>query len=152
MTALTLDRHTIEKQGKVYAFPIAANTLCHAGGLAVVLPDGTARPAIADANAAVCVPIGRFRRRYNNLTGADVMIDVSVRSTCEVESGIFRWENDSAPNAVTTSLLHQQCYALDDQTVTAANSSGGHALGYAGIVMDVDANGVWVATGLPTSL
>ena len=143
MTALTADRHTLERTGHLYSFPIASNTLCHAGGLATLTASGYVRPGMVDGSSPSCVPLGRFRRRYDNRTSADSLTSASV---AEVECGIFRWDN-YASDQVTSASVQKVCYVLDDHTVAATSATG--TRGPAGIVMSVETDGVWVATGIP---
>ena len=149
MTALTTDRHTNERPSNVYYYQVTDNTLCYGGGLATLTPTGYVRPGKVDSLSPACVAVGRFRRRYDNLTGADASIDMSTSLTAEVECGVYRWNNDTV-NPVTAANIRSICYVLDDQTVSASSDSG--ARGVAGIVMDVDTIGVWVATGIPMVL
>lgn len=146
MTALTTDRHTNERTNNTYAFPIQANTLCYGGGLATLTATGYVRPGTVDGSSPTCVPVGRFRRRYNNLTGADPMMDMTTAAVAQVEIGVYRWEN-SAADPVTVASLHKVCYVLDDCTVAATSAT--NTRGPAGIVMDIDSMGIWVATGVP---
>ena len=90
MTALTEDRHTLERTGHIYSFPIASNTLCYAGGLATVTEAGYVRPGTVDVNSPTSVPVGRFRRQYDNRAAASNMTSSDL---AEVESGIFKWDN-----------------------------------------------------------
>ena len=144
MTALTADRHTQERVGNEYSFPILANTLCHAGGLATVTAAGYVRPGTVDGLSAGSVAVGRFCRQYDNRTGTT---SLSAATVAQVESGIFHWDNDTvAP--VTTASLRRTCYVLDDQTVSASSAVNTRTI--AGIVMDVDATGIWVASGVST--
>ena len=145
MTALTNDRHTLERTGYLSTHPIATNTLCYAGGLATLTATGYVRPGTVDVSSPTSVAVGRFRRRYDNRTSADNM---TASDTAEVEHGIFRW-NNYASDAVTSASIQRACYVLDDQTVAATSATG--ARGPAGIVVDVDSDGVWVATGVPVT-
>ena len=145
MAALTADRHTMERTGQIYSFPIHSNTVCYSGGLATVDASGFVRPGAADSASATSVAVGRFRRKYDNRTGADNLVAATV---ADVESGIFHWDNDTAGTAVTVALLRHNCFVLDDHTVSGSSNSSARTI--AGVVMDVDATGVWVATGIPT--
>lgn len=64
--------------------------------------------------------------------------DVSVR----LRSGVFRMANSAAADEITFAEIGDVCVAVDDQTV--AKTDGGSSLSPAGIVADVDAQGVWV--------
>lgn len=56
--------------------------------------------------------------------------------------GIFRYANSAAGDLIATADIGTVCYIVDDQTV--AKTSGTNTRSPAGVVVDVDANGVWV--------
>ena len=60
-----------------------------------------------------------------------------------IDHGIFRWLNEGG-DAVTIADRYNQCFIVDDQTV--ARTDGTSSRSAAGIVIDVDADGVWVQT------
>lgn len=66
--------------------------------------------------------------------------------TVIVEGGAFNFINAAGVDAVGQDDRGRRAFIVDDQTV-AANSAGG-TRAEAGIVLDVDADGVWVLTGL----
>ena len=145
MSALTSDRHTAERVSQRYTYPIASNTLCYAGGLATLTSAGYVRPGTVDGSSPTSVAIGRFCQRCDNRTDAS---QLDAATTADVECGVFRWDN-YASDPVTAASIQHACYVLDDQTVAA--TSAGSTRGTAGIVMAVDTDGVWVATGVPVS-
>ena len=143
MTALTADRHTPEREGGTYSYPIASNTLCYAGGLATVNASGYVRPGTVDGASPTSVTVGRFCRRYDNRTAAE---QINQATVAEVEYGIFRWDN-YVTDPVTVASILDPCYVLDDHTVAATSATNTRTV--AGTVMAVDSDGVWVATGMP---
>jgi len=100
--------------------------------------DQRVKPATA-ATDAVC--LGRGLTRVT--TGA------SNTLTVESESGIFRWGNSSAGDAITAGHIGLACFMVDDQTVALTDGTGTRSK--AGTIYDVDATGVWVATVFPAA-
>ena len=58
-----------------------------------------------------------------------------------VRRGVFNFVDSDG--TTTRAAIGSACFVVDDQTVTAAAAEGA-AAPVAGIVMDVDAEGVWV--------
>lgn len=58
------------------------------------------------------------------------------------KEGVFRFANSSAGDLIATADIGAVCYIVDDQTV--AKTNGTSTRSPAGIIYDVDANGVWV--------
>ncbi|MFW5838256.1 MAG: hypothetical protein ACOCVM_09605 [Desulfovibrionaceae bacterium] len=133
MTALTKDRDTKERDGVLFVFPVAAASALHAGGMAALDASGNAVPASADAALTV---VGRVEEAVDNTAGAAG--DQSVH----VKRGVFCFANSSAGDEITRADIGEDCYVVDDQTV--AKTSDTNARPKAGVVMDVDAAGVWV--------
>ena len=121
MAALTADRNTPERAGDDFVFDMAANTTVYAGSL--VMLDTSGRADEQKTNGAV--------------VGAEKL---------RVRKGIFRWVNSAAADLITKAEIGDDCYIVDDQTV--AKTSATNTRSRAGRVVDVDALGVWVATGL----
>ena len=133
MVALTADRNTPMKDGKIVAVSVAANAVCFAGGIAVANATGYAAPGSTALNLTY---LGRFEESVDNTGGADGAVTVDVR-----RGKAFKFAND-ATNPVTQASMGKVCYIVDDQTVAINNGAGTRSA--AGIVMGVDANGVWV--------
>lgn len=117
--------------------PIAASVTIYCGALVAMDTSGNFRPARASTTDVI---IGRARETYDNAGGTAGALTV----TCDV--GVFRWDNSSSADAITLAA-HKGAivYAVDDDQVAA--TSNGNARVPAGIVVDVDSSGVWVATG-----
>ena len=62
--------------------------------------------------------------------------------------GVFKFFN-AAADAVAAGDVGKDCYILDDQTVAKTNPNSTRAV--AGIVQEVDADGVWVDVSLTNS-
>lgn len=129
MTALAANRNTPELAGinPVALFTILNAAVCYAGGIAAIDYTGEVQPAADTAGLKV---VGRFAKYVSNTPDGQ---------SVAVERGIFRFENDTT-SPVTRAAIGMPCYVVDDQTVA------GKTTNYvpAGIVVDVDSDGVWV--------
>lgn len=132
--ALTADRNTDYKEGDQISVPVAAAKKIYAGSLVAANATGYATPG---AIATTLTYLGRADEAADNSLGADGAISVLVR-----RRKAFKFAN-SAGDAVTQASLGKVCYIEDDQTVSATNA-GGNTQSAAGIVIGVDADGVWV--------
>ncbi len=132
MSAATEPVNTPERAGLGIALPVAASTTIHAGTLVALDSSGNAVPAAATAGLTV---IGRAAATADNSAGSAGDIKVVAHRGC------FRYAN-SATAAVDADDKGKPCYVEDDNTVaeTASNSV------VAGVVVDVDADGVWIDT------
>ena len=136
MAALTADRDTPRRDGGEYALPVTAGAVCYAGGIAFFV-DGAVRPA-ADDDDLTGRCVGIFTETVNNSDGDDGDVSVTVRP------GVFRFGN--APltvDKITDAMIGTYARVMDDQTVGIAADDSTHA----GIIVAVDAAGVWVAMG-----
>lgn len=133
MTALAADRNTPMKDGKLFPVPVAANVKLFAGGLAAANATGHATPG---AVSTALTYLGRVEEFVDNTGGADGAKTVLVR-----RGESFKFANHGA-DAVTQASLGKLCYIVDDQTVALTNGNGTRSP--AGIVLAVDADGVWV--------
>lgn len=113
-------------------FPVAASTTIYAGAL-VGLLNGYLVPA---ANTAGIKPIGRADQKKDNSAGSAGDLN------CEVAMGVFRYTNDTT-DAVARAHVGFPCYVLDDNVVASVAGTAGVL---AGIVENVDSDGVWVRT------
>ena len=137
MVVLTADRNTPKMVGGVdltVNLPISAGQIIFQGALcAIDTADGEITEGVV---STTLVSLGRAKTAVDNTADG-----LSV----EVEQGIFRWAN-SGGDAVPAAQAGADCFIEDDQTVSAAN--GGATRSRAGIVVLVDADGVWVQMGL----
>lgn len=128
---LTENRNTLEREGKYFSFPVLDEEIMYAGGLAAILKStGEAQMA---SDTADLVVIGRVETYVDNTDDGETVL---------VKSGVFKLEN-SESHPVTAALIGAQCYVEDDQTVSGDAGSNGIV---AGIVVQLDADGVWVDT------
>ena len=137
MTALTADRATAERAGEEASYDVAAAVVCRAGGIAVLDASGNVKPAVT-ATGLVCA--GMFPEAVDNSAGAAAAVKAKVRS------GVFRFANSAAGDAITKAEIGDTCYLVDDQTVAKTDGTGTRSA--AGKIVDVDSVGVWVRMGL----
>ena len=130
MTALAAPTATPSENGVRRQLPVAANVTIYQGAQVVLAAGGWAEPGNA---AAGLIAVGRARATVSNVGGAN------GGQLVDVERGTFRWANDTV-NPLTQANVGQNAYVLDDQTVSALAT--GRSV--AGVVFQVDAQGVWV--------
>lgn len=134
MAALSAPRNTKQRVGEVFDFPVAANTTCYQGGLAV-LSAGYAAPGSA---ATGLIAAGRFLETVSAVSAGD--------SSVRVERGVFKFGNSASTDAIAQADVGKDCYVVDDQTV--AKTNGSNTRSRAGQVVAIDTDGVWVQIGL----
>jgi len=131
--ALTEDRNTPHQDGKILNVPVAAGVICFAGGIACINAAGLAVPGTATTGLTY---LGRFEENVDNHLGDDAAITINIR-----RKQAFLWANSSA-DVVTQSALGKFCYIEDGETVSLTDGSSSRSV--AGIVIGLDADGVWV--------
>lgn len=132
--ALSQDRNTPRRDGEQYEYPVAAATVCYAGGLAAFTGTGVVvAPAITGTTQRV---VGVFEERADNATGGAGAI------TAKVRRGVFRFKNSASADAITLADVGSNCFVVDDEQV--AKTNGSNTRSVAGVVRAVDAQGVWV--------
>jgi hypothetical protein len=119
--------------GELISVPVAANAVIFAGALVVATATGFAAPG---STATGLTYLGRADQSADNTGGADGDVSVLVR-----RKKAFRFAN-SGVDAVTQASLGRACYIVDDETVAATN--GTNTRSAAGLVVGLDADGVWV--------
>ncbi|MER9545608.1 hypothetical protein NKI72_26745 [Mesorhizobium sp. M0437] len=133
---LSADRNTPRaERGFVKMVPMAA-ALIYAGALVCRNAAGF---AVKGSTALGLQAIGRANERVDNSGGnaGDLKI--------KVEEGIFRWANSAAADEITEAEVGKACFIVDDEKVAKTSGSGTRSL--AGIVMAIDAVGVYVLMG-----
>lgn len=136
MPALTADRATPRYNDKMmHDYPMKASTKAYAGALAV-LNGGWAAPG---TTATGLVAVGVFDKYADNSSGANGGI------TGRIKAGIFRFNNSASTDLIAMTEVGSDCYIVDDNTVAKTNGSSTRSV--AGKVINVDAQGVWVAIG-----
>jgi len=134
--ALTAGRDTPARAGTQHGDPIAANVVIYQGALVVLDASGNARPGYT---ATGLLPRGRAVRTVNNAGG------LAGAAIVESEAGVYRYANSAAGDAITRAEIGDQCFIVDDETV--AKTSATNTRSVAGVIVDVDALGVWVRIG-----
>lgn len=130
MTALTKDRATLERDGKLVSYPAATNKKFYVGSLVCINASGYATPG---ATATTLKAAGRAEE-YLDTTG----ISNGVASIL-VKRGTFKFAN--AGDIVIADTLGT-AYIVDDQTVAGDDGTGTRSV--AGKIVAVDDDGVWV--------
>ena len=125
---------TPRRPGEGISLPVAAGAVIADGAL-VVAKDGYAAPGEL---AAGLTYIGRADQRVDNSDGAAGAKRIQVR-----RGGLFRWDNASGAGAITQDDVGKTAYIFDDRTVTRTAAGASPA----GVILDVDPDGVWVEAG-----
>ncbi|MEO0861549.1 MAG: hypothetical protein AAFY65_13110 [Pseudomonadota bacterium] len=133
MAALTDNRNTFERGGDVLSGPVAAGVLIYAGALVVRDAAGNLLPGTPGAGD---FGVGRAEERVDNTGGA------AGDATVRVKVGKFRFNNSAGANAIARANIGAVAWIVDDNQVALAD--GGGTRSPAGIVHDVDDQGVWV--------
>lgn len=129
MTAITHDRDTPQREHLYFAYPARAGVVFYVGTM-IALDSATGFTAPA-SGAETEIVVGVTLSRLDTTHEKDG--DQSVR----VRRGCFRFTNDPA-GAYTLKDVGKPALALDNATVSKSGKAP------AGIVRDVDANGVWI--------
>lgn len=132
MPALIQDRNTPKLLGDTRTGQVAAATRIHAGAY---LMRNAAGFLVEGQVAAGLIGVGRAQGAVDNSAGTAGALEVRY------SPGIFRYENFAA-DVITQAAIGSLAYAVDDQTV--ARTHAVNTRSPAGVVEDVDAQGVWV--------
>ncbi|GEK71592.1 MULTISPECIES: hypothetical protein [Halomonas] len=132
MVAATKNRNTPTRAGTRRSHPVAAGSLCYAGAIAVMNAAGYAAPA---STATGLTALGVFYEQVDNTSGAD------GDELAQIERGCFHFANDGG-DPIDRTMIGTPCYLVDNQTVAATDGTGTRSA--AGVIDDVDDNGVWV--------
>ncbi len=132
MAALTGPRDTKQRSGAAFSRGVAAAAAIQAGAMVALNAAGFLVPF------SVSTTLKADGVAQQTVTGTAVNGEV----LCEVERGVYRFDNSAAGDLITRADIGTDCYGVDDQTV--AKTSGGATRSIAGRIEDVDAQGVWV--------
>lgn len=130
---LTQDRDTKRKDGNDYAAPAAAGIVAFAGAMVALDAAGNATPA---ATSTTLKGAGRAKERVDNSSGS------AGDENVPYEKGVFLYKNSAAADEITRAEINENCYIVDDETV--AKTDGGATRSVAGVIDEIDTNGVWV--------
>ena len=132
MVALTADRNTPLKSGDLRAGLVGASTTIFKR--AIVMRNA-AGYLIKGATATGSFGVGIAQTVADNSAGANGALSVNWRP------GVAYLANLAGDPCLVTDI-GAKCWIADDQTVAKTNGTGTRSP--AGIIEDVDANGVWV--------
>lgn len=130
MSALTKDRNTPTRDGKLIAIPAAANKKFYVGAIACV-NGGLATPGVDAVNTLKVA--GRVEG-YLDTTGLS-----NGAASVLVRRGVFKFDN---AGDIAQANTFGTAYIADDQTVTASSNNGTRSA--AGKIIAIDDDGVWV--------
>jgi hypothetical protein len=136
MTALAAARKLQTRKGDYATGPVAAGVVIYAGARVVIDNAGNLRPARASTTDRA---YGYAEQTYDNSAGAAGAI------TAKVRFGVALFVNSANADLITYAAVGTQCYLVDDQTVALTSATNTRITG--GIIVDVDADGVWVNCG-----
>lgn len=133
----TANRNTPRRVGEgARSYRMAATAHGYAGTIAV-LAAGLCTPGVTGTDL---IAVGVFDAEADNSAGADGAMQASV------QRGVYRFDNSAAADEIALSDIGQLCYIVDDITVakTAAIVGINPTRSVAGVIDDVDDDGVWV--------
>lgn len=133
MAALTKDRNTKRRDAKVFSDPVAATTKIYAGALVCINASGYAVPG---STSTALKARGVAQEQVDNSTGA------AGDKRVETTRGCFPFANSASADEITRADIGATAYIVDDQTV--AKTNGTNTRSAAGVIRDVDSDGVWV--------
>jgi hypothetical protein len=134
--------------GRMRVYPVEANTNIYLGGIVALNAAGNAVPASATTTVANALKvIGRVEYVKNGIPGQNALNNPGVAGAISITArkGVFMYATDGSVGAAQIGL---ECFALDDNTVTALDRASGAAVqqyAAAGQVVAIDPSGqVWV--------
>ena len=126
------ERNTLERQGEIYSFPVAANAVIWKGTI-VALNAGNATAGAAGAGR---VTVGIAQASADNTGGAAGALRVDVKR------GTFLLRNSAGADEVTAANIGSPCYVVDNDTVARTHATNTRSV--AGTIRAVGDGGVWV--------
>jgi hypothetical protein len=135
MVALARDRNTPRRQGVAFSDPVKAGVTIFAGALACIDAQGFLVPA---SQSPALTARGVAQQRVTGGAGDGVI-------QAETWPGIYRFDAAAGLERPTRPDIGKTCFIVDDQTV--ARTDGGGARSVAGVIEDVEPNGIWVRVG-----
>ena len=135
MPAATQARDTHKRLGNQLTLAMAAATRIWGGTIVCVNASGLAVPGITSTTLKA---VGQAEATADNLTGAASALSVNVE-----RDGWYRFGNSSAGDQIVQADVGADCFIVDDQTVAKTNGTSTRSV--AGVVRDVDTQGVWIS-------
>ncbi len=141
--ALTKAKKVSELNGetvvpKIFDLGVKAAAVILSG--AIVCTDSTGY-AVKGSAATGLVVRGVAQESKDNTDGSSG--DIKIRTL----AGVFKVKNSSSSDELAITDVGRVCYLVDDETVAKTSNSG--ARSPAGLVIQVDSDGVWVLLGMP---
>lgn len=133
MAALTKDRNTVRRDGVQYSDPVAASTRIYAGALVCLNASGNAVPGSVSTTLKAR---GVAQEQVDNSSGA------AGDKRVETRRGVFPFANSASTDEITRADIGNSAYIVDDQTVAKTHATNTRSV--AGVIRDVDSDGVWV--------
>lgn len=131
--ALSKDRNTKRRDEVQHSDPVAATTRIFAGSLVCLNAAGNAVPG---STSTTLKARGLAQEQVDNSAGAAGDLRIESRR------GVFAFANSASTDEITRAEIGTDCYIVDDQTV--AKTSATNTRSVAGVIRDVDSDGVWV--------
>jgi hypothetical protein len=116
-----------------FSFPVKGATFIPVGAMAAI--DATGHLVNAAAVAAHRV-VGVAEADIDNSAGIDAALNGPVKRGC------WKFGNSASADLIARADVGQPCYVVDNQTV--AKTSNSNARPVAGVIRDVETDGVWV--------
>ena len=145
MSALAAGRNT-KQTGVVKAIlddlelAQAGSKIVYEGAIVAINSSGYAQPGTTALGLIVAwIAMLNPNTGSSDSTGLADGIITNIR----VRQGVFRVANSTSTDAIAQADVGHPCYLVDDQTVAKTNGAGTRS--FAGIIMAVDASGVWVS-------
>lgn len=133
MAALTKDRNTVRRDGVQYSDPVAASTRIYAGALVCLNASGNAVPGSVSTTLKAR---GVAQEQVDNSSGA------AGDKRVETRRGVFPFANSASTDEITRADIGNSAYIVDDQTVAKTHATNTRSV--AGVIRDVDSDGVWI--------
>lgn len=134
MAATTSDRNTRARAGRQRVFGLAAAAVIPAGVIVALNASGELTNG-ATSTTLKCV--GVSSGRFDNSAGASGAVKG------EALTGVFGpFANSSAGDLIALANVGSTCFIVDNQTVALTNGTSTRSA--AGVIFDVDSDGVWV--------
>ena len=134
--------------GRMRVLPVEANTNIYLGGIVALNAAGNAVPASATTTVANAQRVvGRAEYVKNGMPGQNAINNPGAAGAISITArkGVFLYASDGSVGAAQLGL---NCFALDDNTVTAVDRASGASVqqyAAAGQVVAIDPSGqVWV--------
>ena len=131
-TTLSADRNTLRRDAKQYSFPVAASTKLYKGGAVCLDASGN---AIAPTATTGQRTVGIALEDCDNSSGLAAALSIKVQAGC------YRFDNYGS--GLTKADIGSLVSWHNDVSVVAYSGS----LSVAGIMRDIDSDGVWVELG-----